>query len=110
MEKKKVCIVLFLIGIGAGVVFGLHKARASSPEGEGSGGEQPASVYYDEFWQASDAVVSSNTGYTPMNPANHAESGVAAAWDTGADGISRVRILPKMVVTQWTVHGHIHFE
>ena len=110
MVKKKMYSIVLMIGIGAGIVFGLHKARASSPQEETSGGEQPASVYYDEFWQASEAVVSSNTGYRQMNPADHDESGVAAAWDTGDDGLSRVRILPKMVVTQWTVHGHIHFE
>ncbi|MDD2703227.1 MAG: hypothetical protein PHC33_04405 [Candidatus Omnitrophica bacterium] len=109
MRKKMAYSILFLIGIGAGVIFGLHKARASSPEGETSGGEQPASVYYDEFWQATGAAVSSNGGYVNVDPSGHAETAVAAAWTT-ADNVSQVNLLPKMVVTQWTVHGHIHFE
>ncbi|MFA5363121.1 MAG: hypothetical protein WC335_07795 [Candidatus Omnitrophota bacterium] len=109
MWKKKAYIILLMIGIGAGILFGLHKARASSPENETSGGEQPASVYYDEFWQATEAVVSSNNGYTSMNPSGHAETVVAAAWTT-TNNVSQVSLLPKMVVTQWTVHGHIHFE
>ncbi len=110
MEKKKVYVVLLLMGIGAGIMFGLSKARASSPERETSGGE-PAKTCYDEFWQASEAIVSSDTGYTRVNPANHGDTGTAAGWDTDpATGASRVRVLPKMVVTQWTVHGHIHFE
>jgi hypothetical protein len=111
MAKKKLYSIVLMIGLGAGIVFGLHKARASTPEGENSGGEQPASVYYDEFWQASKAVVTLNNGYKEMNPANHSPSGVAAGWNTDpATGVSQVRVLPKMVVTQWTVHGHIHFE
>lgn len=109
MDTKKTYIILFLIALVAGLVFGLNRARASSPEGETSGGE-PAKVWYDEFWQASEAVVSSNIGYTRVNPANRGDTGVAASWETDADGNSRVTVLPKIVVTQWTVHGHIHFE
>ena len=110
MFNKKMYIAVLMIGLGLGIVFGLHKARAFSPEGEVSGGEQPASVSYDEFWQANEAVVSSDTGYVSMNPANRAETGIAAGFNAGADGSVQVRTLPKMVVTQWTVHGHIHFE
>jgi hypothetical protein len=113
MGRKKLYILLLMVGAGTGIFFGLHRARASTPENENSGGEQPASVYYDEFWQASDAVVSSNTRYVRMSAtdlANHTDTGTAAGWDTDGTGVSRVRMLPKMVVTQWTVHGHIHFE
>ena len=100
-------IVFLVFGIGIGVVFGLNKARASSPEGEISGGEQPASVYYDESWQATEAYVSTSLGYKPMpttDIVNHRDTDVAANLTTGQV------VFPKMVVTQWTVHGHIHFE
>jgi hypothetical protein len=95
-----------IIGVTAGVSFGLIRARASSPEGELSGGEQPASVYYDETWNATDALVSTSAGYKSFDPSVHSQTPTAAEFDSN----DKISLFPKFVVKGWTVHGHIHFE
>ena len=106
MARNKLYLLFLIIGVTAGVAFGLIKARASSSEGETSGGEQPASVYYDETWNATDALVSSSLGYKTFDPSAHNPTQTAAEFDS--DG--KVSVFPKFVVKEWTVHGHIHFE
>jgi len=109
MARKRLYFIFLIIGVTAGISFGLIKARASNPEGEVSGGEQPASVFYDETWDATDAVVSTLAGYRsfdPTAPSAHNQTQIAAQFDT--DG--NITLLPKFVVREWTVHGHIHFE
>jgi hypothetical protein len=105
MAKNKLYFLFLIIGVTAGVSFGLIKARASLPEGETSGGEQPASVYYDETWSATDAVVSTSNGYKSFNPSAHSPTQIAAKFDSG-----KISLFPKFVVKEWTVHGHIHFQ
>ncbi len=109
MGKNKKYIFFLILGVTSGVFFGLTKAKATSPAGEISAGEQPASVYYDEFWQATDAVVSTGAGYRTFNPAGHLPAPQAP--QIAAELIDgNVTIMPKLVVRKWTVHGHIHFE
>ena len=105
MLRNKVCILFLAIGVVSGAFFGLTRAKATSPEGGTSAGEQPASVYYDEFWQATGAVVSTGSGYRDFNPASHVNTPVAGELSDG-----NVTIAPKLVIKKWTVHGHIHFE
>jgi len=96
MRKNKIYLLLFILGLGLGIFFGLNKVKASSPEPpEVSGGEQPASVYYDEYWQATSAIINTDTGYQEF---------------TGFKGPTTATARPKMVVTTWNVHGHIHFR
>ncbi len=109
MSKNKIYFLLFVLGLGLGIFFGLRSVRASSPEGETSGGEQPASVYYDEFWQATQAVVSTGSGYANFEPSTHNNTPKAGEIVDTPDG-KAVNLFPKMVVTRWNVHGHIHFE
>jgi hypothetical protein len=109
MVKNKMYILFLILGIACGVFFGLAKAKANTPEGKISQGEQPASVYYDEFWQATDAVVSTDAGYRTFSPAGHSLAPqiprIAAELSDG-----NATIMPKLVVRKWTVHGHIHFK
>jgi hypothetical protein len=112
MRKNKIYLLLFILGLGIGIFSGLSKARASSPEGQTSGGEQPASVYFDEFWQATGAIVSTVSGYQGFDPSRRANTPVAGRLEK-LNNPSRgwvARLFPKMVVTKWKVHGHIHFE
>ncbi len=109
MLKNKIYFLFLVLGLCTGVFFALNKAKASSPQGETSGGEQPASVYYDEHWKATEALVSSTTGYTTMDPSTHNNTNTAGQFEDTAGGW-RVELFPKMVVTKWKVHGHIHFE
>ncbi len=128
MKKIIITCGLVLVGLIAGIAAGMHALQASSPEGESSGGESPASVSYDEKWKATEALVSSSSGYklfypygkSPVPPyVSYPLSGdpvnkttpVAASFSTSTEtGTAKAEILPKMVVTKWKVHGHIHFE
>ena len=95
MRKNKIYLLMFILGLGLGIFFGLNKVKASSPVNEPSGGETTASVYYDEYWQATRAIINTDTGYQEF---------------TGFNGSTTATARPKMVVTKWKVHGHIHFE
>jgi hypothetical protein len=108
-KRRELYFLLFILGVCAGIFFGINKVRASSPEGETSGGEQPASTYYDEFWQATEAVVSTAGGFAQFNPSTHNNTGTAARFRNTPGGWV-ADIFPKMVVTRWRVHGHIHFR
>jgi hypothetical protein len=122
MKKERMlliigCILLFISGTLLGVFYFSSESRASSPEGEVSGGEQPASVYYDEHWQAIGAYVSTEAGYTFLNPSIDKESPVVGKityipvpTSTGVINVPHCTLQPDMVVTKWKVHGHIHFE
>lgn len=106
--KKRTYVLLFILGLTAGIFFGLQKAKASSPEGEAStlGG---LTYYYDEFWQATQALVSRAGGFGYQNISNtvgDSTSGSAAVLNKTNNTVER---FPKMVVTKWKVHGHIHF-
>lgn len=109
--KKLLFSLLFLTSVSMGVFIGIQQLRASTPTV--SGGESPASVYYDETWKATNAVVSSynkatdRSRFTEVNPATKNATGVAAHVKNPSPG---VQVYPKMVVTRWTVHGHIHFQ
>lgn len=106
---RKIYLLLFILGLGIGIFFGLSKVKASTPVGETSGGEQPASVYYDEHWQATQAAVSTESGYQNFDPSIHGNTSTAGKIENTSGGWI-VRLFPKMVVTKWKVHGHIHFE
>lgn len=108
-KRRNIYFLLFILGVSIGVFFGLNKVRASSPEGETSAGEQPASTYYDEFWQATEAVVSGASGFVNFIPSTHNNTETAARFRNTAGGWV-ANIFPKMVVTRWRVHGHIHFR
>jgi len=122
MRRKKYlilsCVCLFCVGIILGIFSGKYKLMASSPESETSGGEQPASVYYDEHWQAIEAYVATQNGYSQINPAGKSDTPVTGVIETETiainDGddvdIAYVLLQPDMVITKWKVHGHIHFE
>lgn len=121
--KKRTYVLLFILGLVAGVFFGLQKAKASSPEGEASttGG---ITYYYDESWKATQAIVSRKAGanyryeyfypygeppaYPLPNEPTDKQTDPAAELGTD-DGGGIVKLFPKMVVTKWKVHGHIHF-
>jgi len=118
---KKIYFAVFVVGSCVGLFFGLHKAKAITPEGEGSGGEQPSSVVYDEKWKATETLVSTASGYQyfypygsspayplPAQPVNRQT--VEAGKLESTSGGWLVRIYPKLVVTKWSVHGHIHFR
>jgi len=107
---RKIYFLFLILGLGMGILWGLGRAKASSPEGESSGGEQPASVWYDEFWQATQAVVSTENGYRNFNPSTHNNTDTAAKFEDASKDQRRAGLLPKMVVTKWKVHGHIHFR
>ncbi|MFA5090244.1 MAG: hypothetical protein WC510_04330 [Candidatus Omnitrophota bacterium] len=129
--NKTYLVFLFFLGLGLGVFFVLQRANASNPGSEASGGETTASVYYDETWKATETIVSSDAGlkvfypYSDDNPGgtpsvypayplpaipNHHNTDIAAAIITGGISHAYVSIFPKMVVTKWRVHGHIHFK
>jgi hypothetical protein len=121
MGRKKYiilsCVCLFCIGVISGVFNGTHSIMASTPEGEVSGGEQPASVYYDEHWRAIQAYVATETGYNMINPASKLDTpltGIIATQAISINGenvdVAYVSLQPDMVITKWEVHGHIHFE
>lgn len=99
MKRKLIYILLFVYGVTGGVFFNLSRVRASSPVGETSGGESPASVYYDEHWKAENAMVTRNSDGT-------------LAWSVfnNFNNDTSPSKKPKMVVTKWVVHGHIHFH
>ena len=108
MGRKSKFYLLFVLGLGAGILFAISKVKASSPEGEAATG--PITMYYDEHWQATNSIVSSAAGYVAFNPSGHADTGTAASLDNATGNGWIVRIFPKMVVTKWRVRGHIHFE
>jgi hypothetical protein len=105
MAKNKVYLLFLVVGVAAGVFWGLLRARADTPEGEISKGESPASVYYDETWNCTGALVSSETGYKDFKPSLSDHTQTAAKFDG-----NEIKVFPKFVVREWTVHGHIHFE
>jgi hypothetical protein len=108
MVKNKLYFIFLIIGVFAGVSFGLMKAKASSPEPPADkGGEVTASVYYDETWNATAALVSGENGYRDFDPSANSKTQTAAKFDN-SDG--KIIAFPKFVVKEWTVHGHIHFE
>ena len=114
-RKSKVYLLLFGLGLSTGILFAVGKVKASSPEGEVS--TAPINMYYDEYWQATNSVVSSASGFVEFNPSAHANTGTAAKLEkqnedpvTGIFTGWIVRVFPKMVVTRWRVNGHIHME
>ena len=122
MKKNKIYILFLLLGLGWGVFVGLNKVRASSPVNESSAGEQTAGVAYDESWKATEALVSSSSGYRyfypygsspayplPANPVNQ-QTATAGKLVYDNDFGWKILVYPKMVVTKWRVHGHIHFR
>jgi len=109
MKRNKIYFLLLVIGVTAGVFWGLLKARADTPEGKSSQGEDPASVYYDETWNATGAVISTKRGYANFDPSVHQSTAIAAEFENGPSD-ERIKVFPKFVVKEWTVHGHIHFE
>lgn len=129
MRKRKVYyFLLFILGLSIGVFFGLNKVMASTP---GSLSTEPASVFYDEIWKATETVVSTPAGYKyfypygnppayptallPGTPPTNTQTSVAAGnapngvLTTGVAPFTQP-IFPKMIVTKWKILGHIHFE
>jgi hypothetical protein len=106
---RRYYILIFVLGLTMGVVFVFSQARANPSKGEISGGEVTASVVYDETWQAISALVSSATGFVAYDPTGSTRTGVAAKFSSSGASAT-VEIAPKMLVTKWRVHGHIHFR
>ncbi|MFA6583705.1 MAG: hypothetical protein WCS77_05350 [Elusimicrobiaceae bacterium] len=107
--KKTVIVLLILFGVGVagGLFIGSVPVIASPLTNEVSGGEQPASVWYDEQWKAIGAIATTNGGYAHVNLPGKISNAAKMSkhgtrWAVSAQ--------PKMVVTKWQVHGHIHFE
>lgn len=109
MRAKKFYLFLFIAGLGTGIFLALNSARASNPQGEVSSGEQPASVYYDEYWKATEALVSRDGGLQTVDISNRQDTPRAAELEKVGDAWS-VKVFPKMLVTKWKAHGHIHFQ
>ena len=108
--------VLLLTAAAAGLVAGVVSVMATGPAGEESPrgrAEYPASVYYDEHWAAAGALVTSansSTGFQAVDPSKGAASETAALIRKDGDGKWGTAVQPRMVVTRWRVHGHIHFQ
>lgn len=101
-------IVLFVLGGLLGIFS--NNLQASTPVGEVSDGEQPASVYYDEHWRATESYVATEGGYASFDPSSHMDTPVTGKIETPAVGDPYCSLQPDMVITKWKVHGHIHFE
>ncbi len=111
-----VSVILFLFGGILGIFYSSNKLLASSPQDKTSGGK-PASVFYDEHWQAIGAYVATKRGYAFLNPSTGHSSPVAGkieytpvATPSGVVNVPRATLEPDMVITKWKVHGHVHFE
>ena len=111
------CGILLTAGVTAGIFYSAADLEASSPEGEISGGEQPASVYYDEHWQAVESYIATKSGYESFDPSTRNNTDITgeiglATFTTmaGEVDVPYTILEPDMVVTKWKVHGHIHFE
>ncbi len=100
-------IVLFVLGGLLGVFS--NNLQASSPEGEVSDGEDPASVYYDEHWKATESYVATNNGYASFDPSSRMDTPITGQIKNDGSG-DYCSLQPDMVITKWKVHGHIHFE
>jgi len=100
-------IVLFVLGGLLGVFS--NNLEASSPEGEVSDGEDPASVYYDEHWKATESYVATNNGYASFDPSSRMDTPITCHIKNDGSG-DYCSLQPDMVITKWKVHGHIHFE
>ncbi|MBU1147176.1 MAG: hypothetical protein KKD11_02390 [Candidatus Omnitrophica bacterium] len=100
-------VALFVLGGLLGIFS--NNLQASPPEGEVSGGEQPASVYYDEHWKATESYVATTSGYVSFDPSSLMDTSVTGEIKDGVDG-PYCSLQPDMVITKWKVHGHIHFE
>jgi hypothetical protein len=121
-------LALALLSSMIGVMAGRHQAAATTPLGESSnvsGAEQPASTWFDEYWQADKVVVS----WGQFN-AGHGHHHWGAGWSYGLtnvtdfsklprisgqlmvnnDRIWTVTLMPQMRVTRWAVHGHMHLQ
>jgi hypothetical protein len=118
MEKNKLFFLFLIGGAITGLCFGLIKARATSPESPEVSGGNPPTIYYDEVWNATNATYTTEHGYRNFNPNNsatheHLETPDEAAkfGNKGGPGDpDYIKVFPKFVVREWTVHGHIHFE
>lgn len=114
---KKIGIIagmlVFIAGIFLGALFNIHRLEASDPGGEVSGGEQAASTFWHEHWQATEGYVSSETGYEKIGISLTPTSKSPVVSGKMVKKISQpaqVTIYPNMMVTKWKVHGHIHFR
>ncbi|MDD4004844.1 MAG: hypothetical protein PHW69_06525 [Elusimicrobiaceae bacterium] len=116
-------LLLFLGGIVGGLFFRHNTAMASAPIGsdgnfsDRTGAETTASVWYDERWRAASAIVTSLSGYKTMSEASllAGQTSFQATGNTVAGVLENnsgwgITLQPKMVVTQWRVTGHIHFQ
>ncbi|PIV39089.1 MAG: hypothetical protein COS29_04505 [Candidatus Omnitrophica bacterium CG02_land_8_20_14_3_00__42_8] len=112
-----ICVIFFCLGAVLGVFSIRDELRASSPVGEISMGEQPASVYYEEHWQAVGSYLATEEGYQFFDPSTHGDTPVTGKiqlMPMTAGGIPinvpYTILEPDMVISKWKVHGHIHFE
>lgn len=113
-KKSRWVLAIFVFGLIAGVIFGIGKVRATSPINEASQGN--VGMYYNEIWDATEALVStdSGTGFTTVpitNSAGSTVNQVSAKFSkvtSGSGSSYEVTVAPKMIVTKWKVHGHIH--
>lgn len=118
MSKAKIGIAIFILGIAAGIIFGINKVGADTPVKTDT--TVAPGAKYDEYWKASEALVSDYGGYKkfefydsityplPADPDNK-NTETAGELEQDSKGNWTVKLFPKMVVTKWKVHGHIHF-
>ena len=118
-------LILGVVFLGAGAVGGLlvssRYAGATNPGLDAS--VSNPTTFYDEQWSASQAYALIGGSYTPIYPdgsgvmsatvANAAAattfSVVTSVRPTTTTTAVSVSAAPKLIVTQWTVKGHIHF-
>lgn len=105
-SKNKIYLLLFGLGLSAGILFAIGKVKASTPEGEVA--TAPINMYYDEHWRAVKSVVSSDSGFVEFDPSTGNDTATAAKIDNNTGFGYIVRVFPKMVITKWKVNGHIH--
>ena len=114
-----ICVIFFCLGAVLGVFSIRDELRASSPVGEISMGEQPASVYYEEHWQAVGSYLATEEGYQFFDPSTHDNTPVTGKIQVTpivmVEGgipinVPHTILEPDMVISKWKVHGHIHFE
>ncbi|MFA5161567.1 MAG: hypothetical protein WC421_04920 [Elusimicrobiales bacterium] len=107
MEKtnRMFYVLLAALGLMAGLFVASRRAQASDPT-EKSGGESKASVVWDDKWTAIGAYVSADGKYVEFlkDTGLSGDTAVAAKIESG-----HVSLCPKMIVTRWRVHGHMHF-
>ncbi|MFA5161566.1 MAG: hypothetical protein WC421_04915 [Elusimicrobiales bacterium] len=96
------CLLMLAAGLAAGLLAGA--ARAEDPALMSDGDIR---AIWDEHWTALEAYASSVAdGVQKLDMSSGTPATKEAAKITG----SSVSVHPRMIVTRWKIHGHIHFR